>query len=97
VLEYIDGTGDVDRGEVAEAYAEPITELGLTGGGGMEVSRIAVCDTVLERPRAKSPGREGREEEDTAGEVDAVACGCALDTSSGFFARKIGKRALTVN
>jgi hypothetical protein len=96
VLEYIDGSGDVDRavtGEVAEAYAEPITEPGLTGGGGgMEVSRIAVCDMVLERPREKSPGRGGREVE-VAGEVaDAVACGCALDAISEKFARKIGKK-----
>ena len=83
VLEYIDGSGDVDRvgpGEVAEAYVEP--DLGLKGGsGGTEVSVVAVCDTVLERPREKiSPGRDGREE-DTAGEVvDVVVCGCALRT-----------------
>lgn len=91
MLEYIDGSGDVDRvgtGEVAEAYMEP----GLTGGGGgvdMEVSGTTVCDTVLERPREKSPGREGLEE--VAGEVaDAVACGCALDTISEIIGRKLG-------
>jgi hypothetical protein len=89
VLEYIDGSGDVDRvgtGEVVEAYVEPLTEPGLTGGGGrMEVSGVAVWDTVLERPREKSPGREGREDEEVA---DTVACGCALDTISDFFCPK---------
>lgn len=87
MLEYTDGTGDIDRvwtGEVAEAYMEP----GLTGGGGgMEVSRIGVCDTVLERPREKMLGREGREE-DVAGEVaDGVACGCVLARISEKFTR----------
>jgi hypothetical protein len=81
VLEYIDGSGDIDRvgtGEVAEAYEEPAIEPGLTGGGGgIVVSVITVCDTVLERPREKSPAREGREE-DVAGEAaDTVGCGCA--------------------
>ena len=77
MLEYIDGSGDVDRvgtGEAAEAYVEP--KLGLRGGcRGMEVSGVAVCDTVLERPREKSPGRDGREE-DAAGEVvGTMVCG----------------------
>lgn len=91
MLEYTDGSGDIDRvgtGEVAEAYMEP----GLTGGGGgmeMEVSGAVVCDTVLERPREKSPGREGREE--VVGELTvAAACGCALETISVFFSRKFG-------
>jgi hypothetical protein len=72
---------------------ELLIEPGLTGGGGrMEVSGVAVWDTVLERPREKSPGREGRED-DVPGEVaDTVACGCALDTISDFFARKIGEK-----
>lgn len=81
MLEYIDGSGDVDRvgpGEVADAYVEP--ELGLRGGGGgrgrgIEVSGVAVCDTVRERPRENSPGRDGREED---GGVD---CDCALGTA----------------
>jgi hypothetical protein len=85
------GLAIVDRvgtGEVAEAYMEP----GLRGGGGgmeMEVSGAVVCDTVLERPREKSPGREGREE--VVGELTvAVACGCALEIISEIFSRKIG-------
>jgi hypothetical protein len=96
VLEYIDGSGDIDRvgtGEVAEAYEEPAIEPGLTGGGGgIVVSVITVCDTVLERPREKSPAREGREE-DVAGEAaDTVGCGCALDTiSENFVGKKSGK------
>jgi hypothetical protein len=92
VLEYIDGSGDIDRvgtGEVAEAYVEPGTEPGLTGGGGGIVVSGIVCDTVLERPREKSPGREGREEEGVAGEAaDTVGCGCALDTILEKFAGK---------
>jgi len=56
---------------------EPVIELGLRGGGGgIEVSGVAVCDTVLERPREKiSPGRDGREEE---GAADPVVCDCVL-------------------
>lgn len=95
VLEYIDGSGDIDRvgtGEVAEAYVEPTTEFGLTGGGGGIVVSGIVCDTVLERAREKSPGREGREEEDVAGEADSVGCGCALNAiSENFAGKKRGK------
>jgi len=84
MLEYIDGSGDVDRvgpGEVAEAYVDP--ELGLRGGGGgTEVSEVAVCDTVLERPREKiSPGRDGREEDADGEMADMVDCDCALGTA----------------
>lgn len=90
VLEYRDGSGDVDRvgaGEAAEARVEPTTELGLRGGGGgIEVSGVAVCDTVLERPREKmSPGSDGREEE---GVVDTLVCDCVLDTTKKVFAQK---------
>lgn len=94
MLEYIDGSGDVDRvgpGEVAEAYVE--RELGLRGGGGgIEVSGVAVCDTVLERPREKiSPGRDGREE-DAGGEgADRVDCDCALGTQLRNSARQVGQ------
>ena len=95
-MEYIDGSGDVVRvgpGEVAEAYVE--AELGLRGGGGgrgTEVSGVAVCDTVLERPREKiSPGRDGREE-DAAGEVvDTVDCDVALSTQLRNSARQVGE------
>jgi len=96
VLEYIDGSGDVERvgaGEAAEANVEPTTEPGLRGGGwGIMVSGVAVCDMVLERPREKiSPGREGREE-DVAG---IVVCGCALGTIKINFTRKIGQMRRT--
>jgi hypothetical protein len=95
VLEYIDGSGDVDRvgtGDVVEEYDEPRTELGLRGGGGgTEVSGTGVCDTVLERPREKINGREGRDEDVAEEEVeDAVACDCALDAISEIVAPKIG-------
>ena len=105
-VEYIDGLGDVDRvgtGDVAEGYDEPRAEPGLSGGGGgTEVSGTGVCDTVLERPREKINGREGRNEEvaedEEEDEEDAVACGCALDAISENFAHKIGgKDALTEN
>jgi hypothetical protein len=105
VLEYIDGSGDVDRvgtGDVGDAYDEPRTEVGLRGGGGgTEVSGTGVCDTVLERPRVKIDGREGRNEEvaeEEDEEEDAVACGCALDAISEIFSRKMGgENVLTVN
>ena len=107
VLEYIDGSGDVDRvgtGDVVEANDEPRSEPGLRGGGGgTGVSGTGVCDTVLERPREKINGREGRnedvaEEEEEEEEEDAVACDCALDTISEFFAQKSGgENVLTVN
>lgn len=89
VLEYIDGSGDIDRvgtGDVGEGYDGPRTEVGLRGGGGgMEVSGTGVCDTVLERPREKMNGREGRDEDVAEDdEEDAVACDCALDTISEF-------------
>lgn len=94
VLEYIDGSGDVDRvgtGDVVEAYDEPIIEPGLRGGGGgAEVSGAGVCDTVLERPREKISGREGRDEDVAEEQDDAVDCGCALDASSEICAHKIG-------
>lgn len=86
-----------------EAYDEPRTELGLRGGGwGTEVSGTGVCDTVLERPREKMKGREGRdevaEEEEEEEDAVAVACGCALDLISENFADKIGsEKVLTVN
>ena len=95
VLEYIDGSGDVDRvgaGDVVEAYDEPRTEPGLRGGGGgTEVSWTGVCDTVLDRPREKINGRGGRNEDVAEEEEDdAVACGCPLDAISENFAHKIG-------
>ena len=97
----MDGIGDVDRvgtGDVVETNDEPRTGPGLRGGGGgTEVSRTGVCDTVLERPRVKIDGREGRDE-DVTEEEDAVACGCALDAISEIFARKIGgEKVLTEN
>jgi hypothetical protein len=101
VLEYIDGSGDVDRvtGDAVEAYDEPTTELGLRGGGGgTEVSWTGVCDTVLDRPREKINGREGRNEDVAEEEEDAVACDCPLDTISEIFAHKIGgDNVLTAN
>lgn len=107
VLEYIDGSGDIDRvgaGDVGEAYDEPRTELGLRGGGGgtaTEVFGSGVCDTVLERPREKMNGREGRDEdvaEEAEEEDDAVACDCPLDAISEIFAPKVGgKNVLTVD
>lgn len=102
VLEYIDGSGDVDRvgtGDVVDAYDGPRTEPGLRGGGGgTEVSGTGVCDTVLERPR-KINGREGRNEDAAEDEEDeAVACDCPLDAISEMFAHKIGgDNVLTVN
>ena len=100
VLEYIDESGDVDRvgtGDVVEAYDDPRTELGLRGGGGTEVSWMGVCDTVLERPREKMNGREGRVEDvaDEEEDVDAVACDCALDAILENFARKNRRRKCT--
>jgi hypothetical protein len=104
VLEYMDGSGEVDRvgaGEAAEVRVEPTTELGLRGGGGgIEVSGVAVCDTVLERPREKiSPGRDGREEEEEAEEGVAdrvVVCDCVLDTTKNDCVQKSAKSVLTV-
>jgi hypothetical protein len=104
VLEYTDGSGEVDRvgaGEAAEARVEPTTELGLRGGGGgIEVSGVAVCDTVLERPREKiSPGRDGREEEEEEeeeGVADTVVCDCVLDTTKNVCVQKSAKSVLTV-
>jgi len=59
-----------------------------------------VCDTVLDRPREKIKGREGRDEDvaEEEEEEDAVACDCALDAISENFALKIGgDDVLTVN
>jgi hypothetical protein len=74
------------------AYDEPRTDPGLRGGGGeTEVSWTGVCDTVLERPREKINGREGRNEdvaEEEEEEEDAVACDCTLDAISEIFANK---------
>lgn len=102
MLEYTDGAGDVDLGgtdDVAEVYMEPNTALGLTGGGGgMEVSELAVCDTVLERPREKiRPGREGREEDVASEAADTVACGCVLDTNEESWPVIIALGVLTVS
>ncbi len=103
VLEYMDGSGDVDRvgtGDVVEAYDEPRTEPGLRGGGGgIEVSGTGVCDSVLERPREKSPGREGRDKDVAGVEEDAAACDCTtLDAvSENFAANRRQRNVLTVN
>jgi hypothetical protein len=81
---------------VGEGYDEPKTELGLRGGGGgTEVSGTGVCDTVLERPREKMNGREGRDE-DVADEEDEedVACDCALDAVLENLARKIRSKTV---
>jgi hypothetical protein len=57
-----------------------------------------VCDTVLERPREKINGREGRNEDVAEEEENAVACDCALDAISENLAPKIGGGSvLTVN
>ena len=74
-----------------EAYDEPRTELGLRGGGGTEVSGTGVCDTVLDRPREKMNGREGRDEEvaDEEEEEDVVACDCAL----GLFQKNLPEKS----
>lgn len=102
----MDGSGDVDRvgtGDVGDGYDGARAELGLRGGGeGTEVSKTGVCDTVLDRPREKMKGREGRDEavaeDEDEEEEDAVACDCALDAISEKIARKIGgEKALTVN
>lgn len=80
---------------------EPTTELGLRGGGGgIEVSGVAVCDTVLERPREKiSPGRDGREEEEEEeeeGVADTVVCDCVLDATKNGCVQNLAKSVLTV-
>ena len=68
VLEYADGTGEVDRVGTGGVKEEAGMRRGLAwDGGGADVSCATGLETVLARPREKtSPGRGGRDDEGKA-------------------------------
>ena len=84
MLEYVDGTGEIDRVGTGGVAEETATRRGLTCSGGGAVSGATGLDTVLALPREKTnPGFDGRDDEDVAGNAEGggiAACGRALNS-----------------
>ena len=81
MLEYVDGTGEVDRVGTGGVTA---MRRGLARIDEGAVSGATGLDTVLARPREKtSPGFDGRDDEDVIGNAEGggiAGCGRALNT-----------------